>query len=174
MWAGSALPQGPNTGGRFVTSDKTTSAAAAEPPIWPVFPTASTVFDSSGCVWSATSVRSSWRELHLWSAADRTIIYTVAPALVNQWDGLSTSQQTLVRTSHTHVGATFPDCPLTTVDPENDCDFWLAHPTVYAWQLQARFETTSSGAVETSWETLHSGASYLIRFIDYADYRITY
>ena len=174
VWAGSVLPQGPNTGGRFVTSDKTTSSAAAEPPIWPVFPAASSVVDGQGCVWDSASVRSSWRELHLWSAADRTVIYTIAPALITQWNGLNADQQTLIRTSHTHPGASFPDCPLTTANPENDCDFWLAHPGVYAWQLQARFETNDGGVDETSWETLHSGASYLIRLIDYADYRITY
>ena len=171
MWAGTALPQGPNTGGRFVTSDKTSSSAAAEPPIWPVFPTASSVVDGQGCVWDSTSVRSSWRELHLWSAADRTIIYTIAPALITQWNGLSADQQALVRTSHTHPGASFPDCPLTTLDPQSDCGFWLPHPGVYAWQLQVRFETSGG---EVSWETLHSGASYLIRLIDYADFRFTY
>ena len=164
VWAGTALPQGESTDGLFITSDKTNNPGAAEPPIW----------HASGCVWEATAVRSAWRELHLWSAADRTLIFPVAPELITQWNGLTASQQNQVRTLHSHSSASMVDCYLPTLTPEDDCDFWLAHPAVYAWALQMKFETTDGGTLETSWETLHSGVSYLGRFVDYADYRITY
>ena len=44
---------------------------------------------------------------------------------------------------------------------------------VYAWQLQVRFETDDGGTTQDSWETLHSGTSYLVRLIDYADWQST-
>ena len=62
---------------------------------------------------------------------------------------------------------------MSTLDPENDCSFYLPHPMVYAWQLQVRLETNSGGFTQESWETLHSGTSYLVRLIDYVDWQST-
>jgi len=44
---------------------------------------------------------------------------------------------------------------------------------VYAWQLQVRFETDDGGTTQETWVTLHSGTSYLVRLIDYADWQST-
>ena len=62
---------------------------------------------------------------------------------------------------------------MSTLNPEDDCSFYLPLPTVYAWQLQVRFETDDGGVTEDSWETLYSGTSYLVRLIDYADWQST-
>ena len=172
--AGTALPQGGGTGSLFVTSDKANSSGAAEPDIWPVFPSSpSLVADGGGCIWESMDVRSVWRELHIWNAADRLLIGQVVPSFVTRWNNLSITQQDILRNGHSHVSHTPVTCPMSTLDPENDCSFYLPLPTVYAWQLQVRFETNSSGVTQESWETLHSGTSYLVRLIDYADWQST-
>ena len=172
--AGTALPQGGGTGSLFVTSDKANSSGAAEPQIWPVFPTSpSLVTDGGGCVWESMDVRSVWRELHIWNAADRLLMGSVVPSFVTRWNNLSVTQRDILRNGHSHVSHTPVTCPMSTLDPENDCSFYLPLPTVYAWQLQVRFETNSGGTTQDSWETLHSGTSYLVRLIDYADWQST-
>ncbi|MDE0132963.1 MAG: hypothetical protein OXQ32_11965 [bacterium] len=172
--AGTPIPQGGGTNSLFVTSDKMNSPGAAEPQIWPVFPTApSLVTDGGGCVWESADIRSVWRELYIWNAADRLLIGRVVPSFVTRWNNLSTTQQDILRNGHSHVSASPGDCPMTTTNPEDDCPFYLAHPMVYAWQLQVRFETNSGGPTQESWETLHSGTSYLVRLIDYADWQST-
>ena len=173
VWAGTALPEGNNPGNLFVTSDKLGSAASAEPPIWPTYPTASSVTDDQGCVWDATTVRSGWRELHLWSSSDRAAIAAIDQTLVDRWNNLTTNQKDTIRTSHVHVSSAFPDCPVSTVDPENDCEFYLSHPAVYAWAFKVQYETYDGGVHETVWHTLHSGTSYLVRLIDYTDRQTT-
>ena len=172
--AGTALPQGGGSGSLFVTSDKANSSGAAEPDIWPVFPSSpSLVADGGGCIWESMDVRSVWRELHIWNAADRLLMGSVVPSFVTRWNNLSVTQQDILRNGHSHISATPGDCPMSTLNPEDDCLFYLPLPTVYAWQLQVRFETNSGGTTEESWETLHSGTSYLVRLIDYADWQST-
>ena len=171
---GTALPQAGGTSGLFITSDKMNSAGAAEPPIWPVFPTsASQVSDASGCLWDSMDVRSVWRELHIWNTADRLLMGRVVPSFVTRWNNLTSVQQDILRNGHTHSTPATQVCPMSTLDPKDDCDFYLPHPAVFAWQLQVRFETNSGGTTEESWETLYSGTSYLVRLIDYADYQWT-
>ncbi|MCY4650355.1 MAG: hypothetical protein OXC98_08305 [bacterium] len=183
---GTALPQGGGTNSLFITSDKINSPGAAEPQIWPVYPsTPSLVTDGGGCVWEAMEVRSVWKELKMWNAADRLLIGRVKPTFITRWDRLSTVQKDILRNGHHHLKRGIPDtlgahnsdtlgdCPMNTLDPRGDCAFSLPHPGVYAWQLQVRFETDSGGTTEESWETLHSGTSYLVRFIDYADWQST-
>ena len=172
--AGTALPQGGGTGSLFVTSDKANSSGAAEPDIWPVFPSSpSLVTDGGGCIWESMDIRSVWRELHIWNAADRLLMGSVVPSFVTRWNNLSTVQQDILRNGHPHVSQTPRICPMSTLDPENDCSFYLPFPTVYAWQLQVRFETDDGETTGDSWETLHSGTSYLVRLIDYADWQST-
>ena len=124
-------------------------------------------------MWEATTVRSAWRELHLWSYSDRAAIGRIDQTLVDRWNNMSAHVQTTIRTSHVHVNSAFPDCPVSTVDPETDCGFYLPHPTVYAWALQVQFETYDGGTLETVWHTLHSGTSQLVRLIDYSDRQTT-
>ena len=172
--AGTALPQGGGSGSLFVTSDKMNSVGAAEPDIWPVFPSAaSLVTGGGGCIWESMDIRSVWRELYIWNAPDRLLIGQVVPSFVTRWNNLTTTQQDILRNGHSHTFQTPGSCPASTLDPENDCSFYLPHPAVYAWQLRVRFETDDGGATEDSWETLHSGTSYLVRLIDYADWQST-
>ena len=167
---GSALPQAGGTDSLFVTSDKLNSAGAATPPIWPVYPSApSLVTDGGGCIWESMSVRSVWRELHIWNTADRLLIGQVVPSFVTRWNNLTTAEQNTLRNGHSHSNSSFPVCLMSSVNPRNDCDFHLPLPAVYAWQLRVQFETSDGGAIEESWETVHSGTSYLVRLIDYAD-----
>ncbi|MDE0131484.1 MAG: hypothetical protein OXQ32_04405 [bacterium] len=150
------------------------SGAAAEPTIWPVYPaTAATVTDDQGCVWESQTVRSSWRELFVWNTADQATINNIMPSFMTRWNNLTADERNTIRTSHVHVGSSFPDCPTTTLNPEADCGFYLAHPAVWAWQLQVMFETDDQGVVERDWLTLHEGASYLVRLIDYANHLTT-
>ena len=92
---GDAVPQWENnTDSLFVTSDKMRNPGAAEPRIWPMFPTAaSLVTGSGGCVWETTDIQSVWRELHIWDAADRLLIDKVMPSFVTRWNNLTTVQQ---------------------------------------------------------------------------------
>ena len=172
--AGTAIPQGSGTGSLFITSDKLSSPGAAEPQIWPVFPSSpSLVTDGGGCIWESMEVRSVWRELYIWNAADRLLIGRVVPSFITRWNNLSTVQQDILRNGHNHTSRTPGDCPVSTTNPRSDCAFYLPHPMVYAWQLQVRFETNSGGTTQESWETLWSGTSYLVRLIDYADWQST-
>ena len=174
MQSGTALPQGGGSGSLFVTSDKMNSSGAAEPPIWPVFPsTPSLVTDAGGCIWESMDIKSVWRELHIWNAADRLLMGQVVPSFVTRWNNLTTTQQDILRNGHSHTSRTPGTCSMSTLDPQSDCSFYLPHPAVYAWQLQVRFETDSGGSTEESWKTLHSGTSYLVRLLDYADWRWT-
>ena len=105
--AGTALPQGGGTGSLFVTSDKANSSGAAEPDIWPVFPSSpSLVADGGGCIWESMDVRSVWRELHIWNAADRLLMGSVVPSFVTRWNNLSVTQQDILRNGHSHISAT--------------------------------------------------------------------
>ena len=172
--AGTAIPQGSGTGSLFITSDKLSSPGAAEPQIWPVFPSSpSLVTDGGGCIWESMEVRSVWRELYIWNAADRLLIGQVVPSFITRWNNLSTVQRDILRNGHNHTSRTPGDCPVSTTNPRSDCAFYLPHPMVYAWQLQVRFETNSGGTTQESWETLWSGTSYLVRLIDYADWQST-
>ena len=112
-------------------------------------------------------MRSGWRELHLWSYSDHAAIGAIAPTLVDRWNNLNTHQRDTIRTSHVHNTSAFPDCPVSTANPEEDCDFYIAHPAVYAWALQVQFETYDGGTLETVWHNLHEGTSQLVRLIDY-------
>ena len=175
VFKGDHPPEGTTRLSLFVSSDKLGSAASAEPYIWPTYPAASTVTDEQGCVWEATTVRSAWRELHVWgSSSDYAAIRKLAPSLIERWNNMSTYVRDTIRTSHEHVKSAFPaDCPVTTTDPKTDCRFYLPHPAVYEWELQVQFETSDGGDVETVWHPLHKGTSQLRRLIDYADWQRT-
>ena len=67
----------------------------------------------------------------------------------------------------------FPDCPISTTNPVGDCSFYLAHAAVWEWALVVKFETNDRGFLETSWETIDSGVSHIVRPIDYADIQWT-
>jgi len=122
--AGTGLPQGGGTNSLFVTSDKMSNSGSAEPQIWPLFPTSpSLVTDGGGCIWESMEVRSVWRELYIWNAADRLLIGRVVPSFVTRWNNLSTTQQDILRNGHSHVSDTPSDCPMSTTNPEDDCAF---------------------------------------------------
>ncbi|MDE0234783.1 MAG: hypothetical protein OXM62_07225 [bacterium] len=174
VWAGDDLPETGTPDNLFITSDKLSGAASTEPLVWPEFPaTAPTVTSSGGCTWTAVSVRSQWRELHMWSFADRLKIQNVVPSFITRWNNLTAAQQNELRDAHSHRVSSFPDCPLTTADPQADCSFYLAHPAVWEWALMVEFETSGGGTLETKWETVASGVSYIVRLIDYADHQWT-
>ena len=99
-----------------------------------------------GCVWESMEVRSVWRELYIWNAADRLLIGRVVPSFVTRWNNLSVTQQDILRNGHSHISPHRATGPMSTLDPEDDCAFYLPHPMVYAWQLQVRFETNSEGS----------------------------
>ena len=121
VWAGDQLPEVGAPDSIFLTSDKLNAANAAEPSIWPSIPASPpTVAGDQGCVWTAAEVRSQWRELHVWNFADRIKIRTVAPSFIDRWNNLTPDQQNALRNSHSHSASSFPDCPLSTTNPEDD------------------------------------------------------
>ena len=87
----------------------------------------------------------------------------MVPSFVTRWNNLTTTQQDILRNGHSHTSRSPGVCPMSSLDPQADCSFYLPHPAVYAWQLQIRFETGSGVTAEESWETIHSGTSYLVR-----------
>lgn len=175
---GDELPVGAGPSRLFVTSNKLVHSASAEPGIWPLAPTGVSVTGRGtlghqgpqvDCVWELLSVRSEWRELLVWRQADRAGIARVAPEFAAQWDRMGTAQRRVVQNRHRSSGVEDPPEVVCRVDDvaEEDCAFFVSHPSVWEWELWATFRTATSRPPGEQTLLVADGVSRLGRLIDY-------
>ena len=178
VWAGDEPPQ---AGGSywFIASDKISSPASAEPPVWPVADGASAaaVEDDAGCWWYPVETWSRWNSLKPWSYTERLKIGRVAQDWVDRWNRMSVEQQEETRVRWEALERDHPDpsewCDVDEADPEGECAFFVPYTAVWEWSLHARVETTDDGEVSTDLVRLHSGVSMVRRLVDYSDWERT-
>ena len=178
VWAGDEPPQ---AGGSywFIASDKISSPASSEPPVWPVATGASAaaVEDDGGGQWYSVETWSRWNSLKPWSYTERLKIGSVAQDWVNRWNRMSSEEQGDTRVRWEALERRHPDpsewCDVDGTDPEKECAFFLPYTAVWEWSLYARVQTTDDGRVRTDLVKLHSGVSLVRRLVDYSDWERT-
>ena len=178
VWSGDEPPQ---AGGSFwfIASDKVSSPASAEPPVWPVADgvAVEAVEDDAGCWWYPVETWSRWNSLKPWSHVDRLRIGSVAQDWVDRWNRMSSDEQQETRARWEELERAHPDpsewCDVSEADPELACAFSVPYTAVWEWSLYARVETTDGGRVSTDVVSLHSGVSMVRRLVDYSDWERT-
>ncbi|MDE0188498.1 MAG: hypothetical protein OXN80_05310 [bacterium] len=178
VWAGDEPPQ---AGGSywFIASDKISSPASAEPPVWAVAvgASAAAVEDDGGCWWYSVETWSRWNSLKPWSYTERLKIGSVAQDWVDRWNQMSIEEQEETRVRWEALERDHPDpsewCDVDEADPERECAFFVPYTAVWEWSLYARVQTTDDGEVRTDVVRLHSGVSMVRRLVDYSDWERT-
>lgn len=178
VWAGDEPPQ---AGGSywFIASDKISSPASAEPPVWPVAvgASAAAVEDDGGCWWYPVETWSRWNSLKPWSHTERLKIGSVAQDWVDRWNRMSSEEQEDTRVRWEALERDHPDpsewCDVDEADPDRECAFFVPYTAVWEWSLHARVQTTDDGDVRAEVVRLHSGVSMVRRLVDYSDWERT-
>ncbi len=175
---GDEIPVGKESAQLFVTSNKLVESAAAEPRIWPLIPEGITMVSrgamgdigtKADCLWKLRSVRSEWRELLAWRAADRAGLKRAAPEFVEQWERMGKAQRTAVRARHRASGVENPEDVVCEVGQtaQTDCGFFVSHPSVWEWKLWATFRTETGEPPQERTLLVKRGVSRLQRLVDY-------
>lgn len=136
---------------------------------WVVPPTGVWTLDilSNGCAWRATELRVTWTELVPWRHAAQ--IRPIAPEVVRAWQALSAADQATVRSHHVTRRAITSCSPAQLrSDPRTACNWFLAEPAVYRWELAATYRPSAAGVSQRS-QRIAGGVAHIRSLSEFGD-----